>query len=548
MLQRANESELVSLETAIERLNSNNPMWKRFDLDKIIINPIPDPDVGRVSHIKDEDLTRLSEAIKKNTTLETLTISGSGSDSTRSLEWTAEGAKAFGKAIKDHPKLSTIIIDLPTYQIKPDQIIGFLYSLTGSAKIESLTIKVYCESSPDFLNELGRLLQTRTGIKKIIIEGNIFNEIEVQEHTLDDFAKGLGNQANLNTLCLEYLNLQNEGVAQIAQSLSKTTLLKKLTLLLCQIRGAGVSSVCQLIAHNPLLEVLRLDSNPLGTEGIAELAKKLPLLNNLNFLSLNEADIATPALELILQCFLKNKLSISSLSLSSNKSINVSMDIISNLIEHNPKLKKLHLDYCGLKDYHIKKIEKLLMDPNRCKLELFSFQGNQQLNPITYSNLLDILRRNENLTDLYPPRVSDQHSAALEFNRKRKIQRKQQAFIETAITLSDVYNSKSASKEMKTNITAIPHDAIVNILSFLGANTPGMSDKAMLLCSRLILNNFCRRLDLIKKQEYKSSSDGAQKKNIRSWWSQSIYGQKLLGSKLEEKKEEPSPDRQCLTM
>jgi hypothetical protein len=65
-----------------------------------------------------------------------------GTDSCYSLDWTAEGARAFGEAIKDHPTLKTLVVNLKTH-LDEEKIIGFLYGLTGSAEINSLHVDVY---------------------------------------------------------------------------------------------------------------------------------------------------------------------------------------------------------------------------------------------------------------------------------------------------------------------------------------------------------------------------------------------------------------------
>src|SRR5438046_1427443 len=98
-MQSRNPYEKISLDVTIEILQSNDPQWDCLTLSCISINLVQRQ--GReLSCITDNHLIQLAQAIIQNKTLRHVDINGI--DPSRSLEWTAIGAKALGKSLKDH--------------------------------------------------------------------------------------------------------------------------------------------------------------------------------------------------------------------------------------------------------------------------------------------------------------------------------------------------------------------------------------------------------------------------------------------------------------
>ncbi len=135
--------EEINLDVAIERLESNEQEWTHLRLGCITMNTTIGYEM-EVSHIHDDDLIKLSKAITNNNTLSHVVIDGT--DSTRDLKWTNQGAQAIGEALKNHPNLQFLSINLATFKIKSDEIEGFLIALTGTASIRYFNLEVYCSN------------------------------------------------------------------------------------------------------------------------------------------------------------------------------------------------------------------------------------------------------------------------------------------------------------------------------------------------------------------------------------------------------------------
>ena len=515
---------MVSLDTAIERLNSNDPVWDMLVLNDIVMNPTPATGFGGtwlVSHIRDHDLQMLAEALRANTTIRSIVIDGT--DSTRSLEWSEIGARAFGEAIKNHPKLTRICLGMSTFAIKEKQIIGFLYCLTGSAKINFLGVDVSCDSSK-FMDELGEILLTRSSLEFIYIQGSPERKRKEEKSSVK-FASGLGKQIALKHLDLSCLQIGDSGIADIAHSLT-TSSLQSISFRSCGI--TRTTHVCAIVASNPNLAALTLSNNPLNTVAIQQLSCALPLLKNLRCLDLNDTGLNKNSLMFLVEVFLKHQLAISRFNIDSTKIDGDSIDIVIKLIDGNLQLKHLYMNFCGISDSHINKMKAILMNPLRCQLETFDFSGNLQLSEKTYGALLDILRRNEFMCDLGPPLHSEEHREAISINLKKKDQRERQAFINTMVTLSQAYHAKPTTDTRRVHLGLIPQAVFINIMQFLGENTPGMKPRDVYLCNRLIIENFGKRRDLMDAKTYDPATETLKDMEYKSeqgigrWWSQSI--------------------------
>jgi Ran GTPase-activating protein (RanGAP) involved in mRNA processing and transport len=530
-MQRNHENKHFTLERTIETLNANNPEFKEFHLNSIIMNPTQDEwqdgELFTVSHIRDEDLFQLAEALEKNNTLETIAIDGT--DSSRSLEWTDAGAKAVGESIKNHPKLKNVKISMQTYDLDEIQISGFLHCLTGSANIEHLSLSVYCDTI-HFLNTLGNLLLSKQkSLKSIYIQGSSFrvSHLPEIETSLETFAMGLGSQKELQHINFQFLNVHDSGIAKFADTMQEITSLKSLELQGCKIRN-GVKHICSMAKNNPALEHLDLGYNSLSELGAKELITALHLFKNLKFLGLNKVNLTNTALDYLVSTYAEKKLNFPSLCMSSHKMDDCSIELIIKLIDGNIKLKKLVLDFCDITDKHIKKLEPLLSDPLRCQLESFSFSGNQPLSLTTYNKLLTILDKNELIYNLLPPRQSSEHRVVNNINWRKKQLREWDMYIWSAICLLNAYGLKSNELHDRENIASIPLETIYLILSFISPHTPHVQANSVVLCTDLIKNNLELRRTLIDEKKYSpiKGCKNDETQSISQWWSSSINDSK----------------------
>src|SRR5579872_117913 len=226
---QAHHDSRIPLDTVVELLTTNNPEMKELKFRSILINPTVEifPN-GRqqISHISDEDLHFLAEGILQNTTLEKFIITRL--DLTFSEEWTQIGSEAIGDALKNHPKLKYVSLNVRIYGNEDKaSIFGFLKCLTGKAKIEVLDLHLSTRAYspirdlPEILNEIGELLSKsqNPSLKRIYIRGDSYlDDVDPVSISLASFAKGLAIHKNLELIDFEYLPLSDMGIQEVARS------------------------------------------------------------------------------------------------------------------------------------------------------------------------------------------------------------------------------------------------------------------------------------------------------------------------------------------
>lgn len=509
-----------TLDDIIEKLESTESNVQFLDFSQILINPqqIVDEELGdyQVSHIRDVDLLRLAQALQKNTSL--ITVEICGSDSTRSLEWTELGARAIGAALKDHPTLKSLRIDLNTYQITENEIIGFLDILTGTAHIETFSVEVYC-SNDAFILALGDALHQNISLKRIRIQGQVSSNQVLSSQAIQRLTAGIGFEKQLTALHLAYLNLGDTGALALTQHCSQLTTLTQISLDQLRISAVGIGALMPLLTTNKDLTELDLSNNPLQLTGIQQLMNALALMPFLKKLTLEDTHLNTDAIDYLVSQWRNSRLAISDLSLNSNRTTNIRS--IYQLIEGNTYLKKLDLCFWDINDKEMGLLLPLLADTDRCHLEKFSFSGNQKLSGATYNAILETLNKNCFIT-LAPPRHHVATREANERNRDNICTLHQQRCLNQMVDLAQGYASSFTSD--KVHFSKLPLDTLFLIMTMLyGKEVQGMD---VLLCSRLIFNNFITRRHLINENQYAPANSGTaaygKKSDLEQWWSTSI--------------------------
>lgn len=509
------------LAAVIKDLNSNNPEYKTVNLinirEDIQVEQIYDENghsqgYNNVSRINNSHLEKLANALQSNTIVENICIAGG--DSLRP-KWTAKGASTFGKAIKDHPKLTSLAIQLPE-----GQATGFLYSLYGSAKITKLTINVDLETNPFFLNELASILQIKKDMEAIhiIVPYDSKKEIASISSSLKDLLASIRGQTSLRELYICNPNIVAPG--EIVKTLSSLTRLESLTLTVEGNNNFSVAAILPALQNHKELRELNFSGNKLGENDVSALADLLPALG-LRKLEIGSTQINKESLQLLLNTIIKHGLKILHLGLSKNNSIKNSIDSIIEFIGANKHLRNLDLDFCNLGDEELVKLAVILKDPTKCSLEHFSFAGDQRLESKTHAAIKEVLINNE-ITLILPKNNIYFLEDAISFHQQRAIELKK--FANTAITLCQGFRAHlTPDSKTKAPFTRLPANMIKHILRFLVAENSPDKVVATIRCINLILFNFDRRRLLINSRQYhpkevKKDQKYAGDKGIGKWW------------------------------
>jgi Ran GTPase-activating protein (RanGAP) involved in mRNA processing and transport len=479
----------------IERLQSNDRKFKYLIIDLNIVFGTMDDGI----------LMQIAEAIKVNTTLTTIRILGKNNFHIP-LKCTAAGAGAIGCALKDHPQLKKIVLNV----IGSDRIIGFLSALTGTAPITDLTINA-CYANDAFVSDLAKKLRQQHKLKKITIESISNTENLLDLKTIKELSAGLIS-GSLETLELIDLNLGNNGVAYLAKYLAKSTTLTQLTLKGISLSAAGVRRLSPALIANRYLTELYLENNPLELEGIQELMKVLPSLNSLQHLSLLNTQLDDHTIAYLADQWRILKLPVPSLSIASNEFTDAATKDIYKLIDGNLYLKILSVNKCNISDDQLSALAPLLSNSDRCHIERFSFKGNQLSNN-SHKILSTILKNNKFIQFDWLPRVFLIHEQNKK-NLKYITMRFEQECLDQAIEIANYHTSPSASAE-QNKFLMLPTVVIQMIMSMLYASNITNS----VLCSQLIYNNFSVRRALIIDGQYTPETKNP---DITPWWNKSI--------------------------
>lgn len=505
------------LEQAIADLYENKPEFKELSLTSIL-NPVAG--VGNeqsISWIGDEELLQLGDALKQNKTLEGICIDWD--ENKHELGWTPAGAKAFGDSIKNHPTLHTVTIDLETYDLTDDHILGFFSCLLGTANIQHLYITTYSYSAY-FLNTLGKLLTQKTSLKLFYLQNRSFHNSQEEKTSLPlaDFAAGLGAQSSLQVLSIKYLYLGNGRIDAIAEAMQRT--LKQLELVWCGINNAN--TICSIAIANKQLQKLDISHNPLTELGIKQLANTLPFLSSLKTLILSKTGLNNTALAYLTKIYREKKLTFSRLDLSSNPLDIHSMDSLIKLIDGNKHLKRLDLRFCRMYDAMFQRLIPLLSDSKRCQLEhLHVVDNTSSLSNNMYKQLPTIVKKNEYL-QVHTNHIETMLDFANNLNERKKHARAWMEYVGIILCLFNAYELNTASVALP-KLSSMPMDILRTILTFIAPNTPHTAPQSTELCFTLMEQNIMERRSLTCMSQPKKRPPTQPK---LTWWSHSITDDK----------------------
>jgi hypothetical protein len=153
--------------------------------------------------------------------------------------------------------------------------------------------------------------------------------------------------------------ITSEGVSILALALNKNTTLKALSLLSNQVSDQGIHSLAKVLSlHNSTLTTLGLGSNEITDEGIQYLAQMLRTNQTLLVLTLQNNQISSRGVELLMDTLARSNKKLAALNISSNTLINDScVDSIINMFTVNQALREFYMIRCSLSSTSIKKIQ-----------------------------------------------------------------------------------------------------------------------------------------------------------------------------------------------
>ncbi|STX27861.1 Ran GTPase-activating protein (RanGAP) involved in mRNA processing and transport [Legionella beliardensis] len=509
------KSEPRSLPRVMERLANDNNFTK-LALTSITVNPEPDPhNTGRfIYHYYDNDLLLLAKALERNNSLKEFAVIDRGNSA--QLAWTAVGAVAIGKALKNIPSLETVTINLKSSSLNGPEVIGFLECLAGNSRIKNLNFYFYCDDI-DSMNYLGSLLMSNKSLESIYLQGKGGSVTLVPPVLID----GLMEAKTLQSLSMQDIHLGDQGIQQLSSLLNQHSL-KTLTLNQCGVTGEAMKYLLPSLAtHCDGIEVLDLSYNNLNHEGMQCLVNELPLLKNLKELLLRSTGFNPQALACLAIGLRKANCCIKELNLDNNHFEVTDMASIKTIIKNNTTLMFLSMNFCNLGDRHVVALNDLLSNPEQCYLHGFEFTGNLTLAPKTQQMILDSVRRNLNLCYFSTPGESiPLLKEATEINRRKKIRQSQALFINACIELANIYyRADSNELSVFSAVNFFPMELILKIILEVGNDTFGMNETSLQECAKLIFENFNLRRHLINQGQYRPEMHADNPfYPISSWW------------------------------
>ncbi|HEX2549355.1 MAG TPA: hypothetical protein VHM20_05975, partial [Gammaproteobacteria bacterium] len=233
-----------------------------------------------VYRLTQDFIQRLNRTVINNTDLQVFCFNDFD-DLSVEVEWTPEQTCAVGHALKNHPTLEKIDIEI-SREAKPNVIVNFLQCLTGSAPIKTLHLKLHENVDESFLNEIGKIFLKNTSLKEIRIALSDIHQ-DIFKNSLAEFFEGLVHIPSLKELCLKNFSAADDNL----KILHKMHSLKKLTLDSMNCTDESMVILSDILKVNLNIEFLDLSANPLDALGIKILADTLPFLPFLKYLRLD---------------------------------------------------------------------------------------------------------------------------------------------------------------------------------------------------------------------------------------------------------------------
>lgn len=498
--------EKVPLAQVIERLESNAPEWIFLKLSDIIINPTPIQNSynKKCSHIRDEDLVALAEAIQKNHSLQVVIIDNGWN----SIEWTSVGAEALGSSIKNHSGILYLEFSL---NIDQELIIGLFTAIAGSSSLLILSVNLW-DIDNAFMQKLGGFLQKNQSLKHIQFNGG--STLYTPEETLESFFTGLSFGKQLTYLSLSSLRLNDEMIECLAKNLATTSTLRKLCLR--GYNGASsplkIEALLPVLKANPDLRKIALYDFKVGLVGTPTLIEILRSLRYLHKLALFGSRLSIDATQLLVDAWRNNQapFPISTLYLKNNA---ITVKALYKLIDGNVYLKHLNLSRCEITDRDLFLLQALLSNPQRCHLESLSIAYNK-ITDRGFHIALDIITTNPLIvidSDYLPFGIIQQN----EINKTNIARHYQHQYLICAMDIARAHTF--LSNEQKCSFSKLPKAALLIIMSMIFDTVIHEIDTQ--LSMELILKNFSTRRYLIQQGKYNPQEE---KPPVSKWWSTSI--------------------------
>lgn len=513
------------LNIIVEKLKTNDPSFTALKLSEIMV-PDTEQDIKmsfETPNFSDDVLKKLANAIKLNNTIRTFAVDLSYLDDGNFyivMLNAKEGLKALTDALKNHSTLQHL--DLSSYVSKTiPELLGIL---TGTADIQTFSL-IVDHTDDALLKRIGDCLAKNDSITKITIKE--CNDVHTdglpdstesifQTDSLQAFARGFSNKP-LQVISITNLMLGYFGVNEILKGLSKTANLTSLTFNRCNIHKYIMGNILQ---NHLSLTNLDFSRNPISVGALETLIDQLPFLNQLKILNLRRSNINSETFSYLAAIWSDHRLKIQKFHAGNAKNPWINSDGLIKIIEKNEYLKQLIIDDHQIKIEHIKDLKDVLSLSKRCQLQEFRFGIKDSWSNEFETLLIDIVKSNKHIMNLRP--ISTQTlSKDLEKACKDNVRNAQQSFIRKAIELSNVYCGIPEDNN-QVHISRLGVDIFLKILLHLGKDTFGMSDEDILVCSKLIFDNFSLRRKLIEAKQYVPINKENSKKwgsYICQWWS-----------------------------
>lgn len=509
-------SEKSGFENYVGKILDNNPDIATLSIRRKLGESV-ELDICEVSTLSDDHLIELSIALTNNTTVSSVEIYNSYP--LPLVGWSGVGTKAFGAALKNHSKLTELVISLPEeLSVEGERILELLSCLENS--VSQLILNICCWDD-HFVKGLSALISknvslefislTNTSLNKSVsLYRPVVNKPPLSEKSTQELIKSLVNKP-LKYLILKSIHLSDANLQEITNTV-KAPILKKLCLDNAGLNSNNIRLLNDLFKNNKGLEILDLRNNQFAERGIEHALKST---NNLKTLNLVNSSLTSEVWKSLLN-WSDNQLV--TLDITNNPKLTETNDLI-QFINHNKDLTSLYIDFSNSMIVSLAPLLKN-QNPYECNLRSihfnFTWSGGYPTQP-TQALIINILEVNKQLTLKAP--ISDLHISILNQRnlnlRHKKKLASENAFINIAI---DVCNGHHQRQNI---FSRLPSDLIIKILGYLVEKYWDRQKDEVILCVGLILENLTKRhQSQITSRHNNTSSANATQSNqgISGWW------------------------------
>ncbi len=282
---------------------------------------------------KDEDIKILSEALKTNTSLQSLELSMN--------DITDDGALHLANALKTHKTLK--VLNLSDNKITDIGAQHLANALEVNISLQTLNMSH---------NLIGN--QGARYIAKALESNKTLQELNIKRNSIGDdgtqyFAKALGTGASLQVLHLSSNDdITDAGMQYLANALETNTSLHELYLQHNKITAVGVQHLANMLKSNKTLQLLALLHNDIGNVGAQYFAEMLKSNNILQKLYIGANNITNAGAQHLAKV-LKSNTSLQVLDLRYNDIDEIGAQYLLEALETNTSLQEIHFLSMGAK-------------------------------------------------------------------------------------------------------------------------------------------------------------------------------------------------------